>query len=63
MLDDFRKKVNTGAQSSFKEVENKYQIITSGLLRGQLCSQCVLNISNAERRKSTSREREPVRNP
>jgi hypothetical protein len=46
-VEEFRHKVRMNPQSTLKELEGKYQIVTSGLLAGRLCPHCVESISVA----------------
>jgi hypothetical protein len=64
LIDEFRNKLKLNSNSSFKEIETKYNIISSGLFHSQLCPACIHNISKADwQLKSPEKEREPVRNP
>lgn len=50
------------AGSNFKEVETKYNIIASGLFHNQLCSNCILKISNTDfQNKSFSQEKDSAK--
>ena len=47
-MEEFRRKISFGENCSFKELENKFHIITSGIMHNQLCEKCVLNFSRME---------------
>lgn len=57
MIEEFKKKITFNPQSTFKEVQSKFQIITSGLVRNQLCSDCVMKISKMETQGSKITEK------
>lgn len=63
LVDEFRTKIKIGPEVNFKEVENKYNIITSGLFHSQLCSNCIANISRTPTQSSRSPERNSIKNP
>lgn len=47
LVNEFRSKLKL-QNSSFKEIETKYNILTSGLFHNQLCPNCILSITNAD---------------
>ena len=62
LVNEFRSKLKL-QNSSFKEIETKYNILTSGLFHNQLCSNCILSITNADFQcKTPEKDREPQRN-
>lgn len=47
LIDEFRNKLKLTNDSTFKEIETKYNIITNGIFHSQLCPDCILRISKA----------------
>lgn len=67
LVDEFRNKLKLDS-STFREVETKYNIIASALFHNQLCSHCILSISNtelhskgADKDKESPRTHEPLK--
>ncbi len=64
LVDDFRAKLKINTQGNFKEIETKYNIISSGLFHNQLCSNCIHNISTMESQfKYSDKEKDYMKNP
>jgi hypothetical protein len=62
LVNEFRSKLKLQS-SSFKEIETKYNILTSGLFHNQLCPNCILSISNADfQYKTPEKDKETSRN-